>query len=390
MSDHAKLSPSSASRWMACPGSVARCAGFSDEGNIYADEGTFAHEVAAECLELDADITEKVGVESSCGRFTLTEEMAQHVDLYLRAVRATRTIYGGDLEIEKRVSVIPGLLWGTSDALIWRDDELDVFDLKFGSGVFVDVRNNKQAMLYGVGALRSNPEKAKTVGRVRIHIVQPRHSADPKWRSQEFSHRELMDWCHDVVTPAVQATSEKNAPLIPGDEQCKWCPAKAQCPELRSTVMTKAQHVFAEPRQSPPHPDEMTPVQVSEALRVFPLIEEWMKAVRAHAYELADRHHIDVPGYKLVRKRANRKWRDEATAAMELARLGVDPHQQKIITPAEAERRIGRSGKTVVATLAHVPDAGTTLASEDDPRPAVSRGAAFSVLTTDDKESTDE
>ena len=40
---HAQFSPSSAYRWISCPGSVALCKGLPDEeGSVYAMEGTIA------------------------------------------------------------------------------------------------------------------------------------------------------------------------------------------------------------------------------------------------------------------------------------------------------------------------------------------------------------
>ena len=44
---HALLSPSSAYRWMQCPGSVSLCRLFPDESSEYAKEGTLAHAYAA-------------------------------------------------------------------------------------------------------------------------------------------------------------------------------------------------------------------------------------------------------------------------------------------------------------------------------------------------------
>ena len=47
MAAHAKLSPSAASRWLNCPGSVALCATLpTPPSTYYADEGTAAHALA--------------------------------------------------------------------------------------------------------------------------------------------------------------------------------------------------------------------------------------------------------------------------------------------------------------------------------------------------------
>ena len=63
---HAKLSPSGAHRWMACPGSIVLESNIPDKGSVYADEGTAAHELAAWCLKDNMDpsnyLNEKISV----------------------------------------------------------------------------------------------------------------------------------------------------------------------------------------------------------------------------------------------------------------------------------------------------------------------------------------
>ena len=51
MSAHAPLAPSSAKRWMSCPGSVTGDARRPEPpSSSFADEGTHAHELFARCL----------------------------------------------------------------------------------------------------------------------------------------------------------------------------------------------------------------------------------------------------------------------------------------------------------------------------------------------------
>src|SRR5438067_4183179 len=44
--EHALLSPSSASRWMACPPSARLETGFPEEDSIHAQEGTLCHDIS--------------------------------------------------------------------------------------------------------------------------------------------------------------------------------------------------------------------------------------------------------------------------------------------------------------------------------------------------------
>ena len=58
---HATLSPSSADRWMTCPGSVPLSEGIVDTSSEYAAEGSAAHEIAALCLTNSSDAAAYVG-----------------------------------------------------------------------------------------------------------------------------------------------------------------------------------------------------------------------------------------------------------------------------------------------------------------------------------------
>ena len=138
---HAELSPSSAARWMTCPGSVAASRGIEDKGSAFADEGTDAHELAAICLINNTDAADNIGKTMGKGN-VVSADMARHVQSYVDYVRDVVMGTGGELFVEQELSIaeITGEAGavGTSDAVIVTDDEIIVIDLKYGMGEKVD------------------------------------------------------------------------------------------------------------------------------------------------------------------------------------------------------------------------------------------------------------
>lgn len=154
---HALLSPSSAARWLRCPGSVAMSRGADDSSSAAADEGTCAHWVAENLLRGTHDARSVVGLKEPSTGIVVTADMVQDVLPYVTYVQDLVTSTGGALHIEQRIAIgaITGEAGahGTADAVIVTPDELVIVDLKFGRGVEVDAEENEQLMLYALGAL---------------------------------------------------------------------------------------------------------------------------------------------------------------------------------------------------------------------------------------------
>ena len=74
---HASLGASSASRWMACPGSVRLSEGMPNISSDYAREGTAAHELAEMCLRQGKPAS--AFLEQEIEGFEVTEDMAEAV-----------------------------------------------------------------------------------------------------------------------------------------------------------------------------------------------------------------------------------------------------------------------------------------------------------------------
>lgn len=412
MTTHARLSPSGADRWMTCPGSVVLAEHYhEDESSEFAAEGTAAHELAAMALTEGNDAVAYLGrvIEADGFRFTVDNDMAEAVQQYLDYVRSI----GGDLFVEQRLSIehITGEedAHGTSDAVILDGDELVIADLKFGRGVKVEAKDNRQLQIYALAAL-AEYEFVYDFTNVRLAIHQPRLSHVSEWvisvdDLRAFGERatsaakdvgiasEFRDNWLASTASGYQVTSPGY--LTPSESACRWCPAKADCPALRDHVLTTVADYFVDVSE-PIAPQinterEFDNTLLGNLLNAVPLIEDFCKAIRAKAESelFAGR---DVPGYKLVEgRRGARTWGDatEVETTMKSMRLKVEEmYDLKLISPTTAEK-LHKSGKIgprqwpKLQELITQPEGKPSVAPANDKRPAL-------VLTAVEDEFNDE
>lgn len=404
---HAQKSPSSSHRWMLCPGSVALESVLPDTSSEYADEGTVAHALAAGCLSRNADphtavggsVTVREGV-----RIPITDEMATAVGKYVGYVR----MLGGTLMVEQELSIehLTGEAGatGTSDAVVLLPPELIVVDLKYGMGVRVDAQNNPQLMMYALAAL----EEFALLGdfqTVRMVIHQPRLDHVSEWvctvgELQLFAAEvklaaERVDAAVAFYNTHDGALHEKY--LSPGDEQCRFCRAKATCPALATMVLTTISEEFVD--LTLPVAPQLVPnnavraysnIELGNLLTAVDMIESWCKAVRAQA-EAQLLAGAAVPGYKLVEgKRGNRKWAsvEQAEALLKHLRLKVNEmYDLNLISPTSAEKLVGKpdeKGKAILKprqwtklqALITQSEGKPSVAPESDRRPALTLQAS--------------
>lgn len=427
---HALLSPSSSSRWLSCPGSVAmesrvRAGSVEEESSSFAEEGTAAHFLAEQSLlegvkpshfkgrtivnhdtgalwlnDVDADDPDFLLAD--CPQFFVGQDMVDFVSQYTDYVQDLQT-HATEFQIEQSldISEITGEVGasGTADAVLVLGNELIICDLKYGRGVQVTAEDNTQLLIYALAAYQEYSLFCD-IEQIRLVIVQPRKGGTSEWdisvekaldimpRIQQHARAALnLITLSDTLEPGEECNLD--AHLHPSEKACRFCDAKAVCPALLKNVMDTTMGDFdsvdiAQPIE-PQVREQIGPkgaydnTVVGNLLSAVPLIESWCKAIRSRAEAELFKGH-EVPGWKLVEgRKGQRRWgdNDEAEELLKGMRLKTDEmYDLKLISPATAEKLkkekiIGPRQWKKVEALISQPDGKPSVAPESDRRPAL-------------------
>lgn len=329
----------------------------------------------------------------------------------------------GQLKLEGRVNPLPERddTGGTADVTIdaW-PDLMELVDYKNGTGVLVYVKDNLQLKSYTLGRAVENGGDLGDYAKYRYTIGQPRHHRSPpggmSWEDQTPAElaafrRQLVAACDRVDRarkvlvdlwsarrdPAGNAHEEvsiddaRNALfqtgfLSVGDDggHCNWCPHLNSCPAALDKIQDTVGMDFAKEADDIEPP--MGPNHIAAILPWKPFITKFLNVAAAKAEELALEEKM--PGYKMVRKSANRTWKPDLKDAAVVSRLsdhyGVDPKKLKT-APTPGKLRTGPQVEKLVTSKMRKefegeflwkPDGGLTMVPESDGREAVSMSDA--------------
>ena len=344
---HAKLGPSSAKRWMTCPGSVAAIAAcpVEDTTSEAAAEGTAAHALAEILLRERIELRGQGGLlkawRAEYGEKYDANELKAGVMPYVDKVSDAWEELGGRkharLLLEQRVFVIDGV-YGTADAVVVSDKGvLHILDLKFGRGVRVEAEDNPQLRCYALGALQ-DAELERDIHEVRMTIVQPRHKDGGHISTAVMTAVELHAWGKELEAAAA-ATKADGAPRVPSEGGCLFCPAAPWCQE-RAEFVAKTVGLTAE--GSTVDPVDYSPAALAEAMDAVEAVEGWCKAVRRESLRQAGTEE-GLPGWHLKPGRVRRSVTEEAAQALvDFGLLSEDEaFTRSPVTLGRLERAVG-------------------------------------------------
>jgi hypothetical protein len=379
---HAKLSASGSKKWLTCTRSAALEDQFPDEQSRFAAEGTFAHEV----FELGMRVTtgeisvkqHRAKLESLKKNSYWSADLQDHVNAALavadKAVHEARQRCKDPvILVEKRLDFSTWVPegFGTGDLVIVTDDLVEVMDLKYGKGIPVECEGNTQMQLYGLGAYNELAH-LYDIKRVRMTVLQPRLD---NWGSSEMRVEDLLEWAEKTVAPRAQLAWDGEGDFAPGDHCTSgFCRARFLCPARAEAALEVAKNDFALKA-----PELLTQEQLVGVLAKADMAIDWLNDVKSYALKQAESGQ-EIPGYKLVEGRSNRKYSDADAVAERLIQSGVDEaviYERSLLGITAMEKAIGKKKfAEVLGDLVTKPPGKPTLVQVEDKRPALSSVAS--------------
>ena len=399
---HAVLSASSSKQWIHCPPSARLQEPFPNDSSVFAEEGTWAHELCE--YKVKKYLHERKKRPQS--EF-YTEEIEQATDIYAEfVISIIEGMKRNGVEplcfVEERLdfsNIVPEG-FGTGDMIILGKDEqgrglIHICDYKNGKGVFVDAHENSQMMLYATGALNAYGYIYE-IEIVRMSIIQPRLE---NISTYEMTADDLRTW-GESIKPIAQMAFEGKGEQNPG-EWCRFCRAKPVCKACMEEALALAKEEFLDldagaladeaeetDATAPYNADTATPVfkqpglvVFSELVKVLPTLNRisfWIESVFAFVSAEAINHGVPVEGYKVVEGRSKRIFTDtKAVVSAAEAEGYTDIYKQELLTLTEFEKMMGKKKfAEILGQYVTKPPGKLALVPESDPRPAVDLSTA--------------
>lgn len=357
---HAILSPSGTERWFNCTPSVRLEQQFPDNAGVAAAEGTLAHSLGELLSRKSLKLIKKYQFEQQLAVIKADElydnSMMDHCENYRdfvleRLYDAQARTKDALIFLEQKIDLTDFIPegFGTTDVVIIADGIMDVIDLKYGKGVPVSAEENKQMMVYGLGALNAF-DLMYDIHTVRMTIYQPRIDNISTW---EISVKDLREWAETELRPRAKLAFDGAGEFVAG-KHCRFCKARGACKANADYNLVLAKHEFREA-------DLLKEEEISDILDRAKLFTDWLNGVTDYALDQAVNHGKKWPGYKVVEGRSNRKYTSEEAVAKALTDSGFKEeviYEKSILGIGKMEKAIGKDVFAALLTPLIIKPAG--------------------------------
>lgn len=389
-----KYNSSSADRWTTCTASVRDIAAlpYRRDSDKYNTEGNAAHQLRDECMRArtsgsghwhpDAWVGNDLSAPGEAwDGWTVKQDMATAVG---ESIEYMDAVVGGLLQdgwvvVTRLTECRFKIDYGNgvkSTAII---DELIVLkragvyrvviaDLKYGKGVHVDAKGNKQMVCYCIAVAQQMARWGIVPESYEAFVLMPRRNY---YGSDTHTQREVQDY----LTAFVQAIHEsKVAPSYnPNEKACQWCDMRRRpglvCRALtedtyRKVAVKFVAHANQNPGDRAIQPEEFEPAstytdhQLGVMFRDIANIKAWCSSVEKEAER---RMKANPKGFEgllkwVMGQQGNRAW-ESLTRGLEFmtGQLGLkreDAVNTVPISVTDAEKLVGKKAfTTAVATV---------------------------------------
>lgn len=371
MTEHARLGPSSAKKWLSCTPSVMFEEQFIDSASTYAEEGTEAHALAEMILNNTSDNKiQKWIADSKYYSTEMSEYIHDYCDIVMDIYNNALARSGDALLLtEQRLDfsrwVPQG--FGTGDVVIIADDAIDIIDLKYGKGYEISAIDNPQLKLYGLGALSAYAD-LYDINTVNLTIIQPRLN---NVSSYPIKVDELYQWADKYVKPAANKAWVGAGEFCPG-EHCAsgFCKGRNTCKAYADYNMQMFKYDLVEA-------NVLSNEDIADILTRIDSLTRWASDIKAHALSQAESNGAKYPGFKLVEGRSRRVIPDETAVAEALIADGYHAEMlykpKKLETLSNIEKLVGKKHLIeICGDLIIKPTGKPTLVPMTDKRPEIS------------------
>lgn len=287
-----KPSASGMQRLVLCPGSWMAEKGYPEETSEAAEMGTRLH------LHMEKGTTPEDAVEAEAVEWCRSMEQ-RLAEKYIAPM-------GVDRVLREQRWWFKDVFSGQADVVFVANGMALVLDYKFGRVPVAAARDNMQLAALALLALKMLPD----VNLVFCGILQPFASRQEPCVVRY--HREMNGQLECFFMQAVAKAESEGALRVPGEVQCRYCKAKAECAACNKLMVQETQ-VDVSTAWS-----EWSAEKKAEAVRLAGMAKKWAEAVERKAK--ADlKSGLEIPGCSLAAGKRSFKVNDAQGAFSVLA-----------------------------------------------------------------------